>query len=79
MSPPLEVSDGEDEFEDHKQSSFRKDTSEYNANFLLTSNALKSLKKTDFLNKCYIFQSRQQEENPLVPVPPGLAKKWRHE
>ncbi|XP_035520901.1 transcription factor PU.1a isoform X2 [Morone saxatilis] len=26
MSPPLEVSDGEDEFEDHNHSSFRKDT-----------------------------------------------------
>lgn len=28
MSPPLEVSDGEDEYEGHKLSSFRKDTSE---------------------------------------------------
>ncbi|XP_036963405.1 transcription factor PU.1a [Acanthopagrus latus] len=27
MSPPLEVSDGDDEFEDHNHSSFRKDTS----------------------------------------------------
>lgn len=39
----------------------------------------KAPQKTDCLNKCYIFQSRQQEENPFVPVPPGLAKKWRHE
>lgn len=29
MSPPLEVSDGEDEYDAHKLSSFRKDTSEY--------------------------------------------------
>lgn len=28
LSPPLEVSEGEDELEDHKHSSFRKDTSE---------------------------------------------------
>lgn len=28
MSPPLEVSDGEDEYDGHKLSSFRKDTSE---------------------------------------------------
>lgn len=39
ISPPLEVSDGEDDFEDHNHSSFRKDTSEYF--FLLTLNVMK--------------------------------------
>lgn len=29
ISPPLEVSEGEDEFGDHNHSSLRKDTSEY--------------------------------------------------
>lgn len=36
MSPPLEVSDGEDEYDGHKLSSFRKDTSEFDR-FILKS------------------------------------------
>lgn len=38
ISPPLEVSEGEEEFEDHSRSFFRKDSSESIANSLLTPN-----------------------------------------
>ena len=38
VSPPLEVSEGEDEYEDPRHSSFRKDHSESTENDLLTAN-----------------------------------------
>lgn len=35
VSPQFEVSDGEEDYADHKHSSFRKDTSEYHINLPL--------------------------------------------
>lgn len=58
LSPPLEVSEAEDESEDHNRPSIRKDTSEYCQFKFPADISLNVLTERDGLTQCPIFQSR---------------------